>query len=138
MSEQIRAIKTQKDVETFLEQSNGLHDGYILSVQFSHNGYKPQENGSICVYPEDNELKIRILITSIWNTVIELVFKEVSEWQLRDDMGDIFETSVSVSEDGKIVWTDAFSTDEETRKNGSYVIARSMEYRFCEKSDKRN
>lgn len=138
MSEQIYAIRTQEDIVTFLNESNYLHDGYILSVQFSHNGYKPQKDGSVHVYPEDNELKIRILITSIGNTVIELIFKEVSEWQVHDNMWDIFGTAISVSESGKIVWTDSFSTDEEIRKKGSYVVARSMEYRFCDKCAKRN
>ena len=132
MNKQIYAIRTQEDIEAFLEASNGLHDGYILSVQFFHNGYKPQKDGSLRVYPEDNELKIRILITSIWDTVIELIFKNVSDWQVHDNMWDITETAVSLSESGQIVWTDEFTTDEEARKNGSFVVAGSMEYRFLE------
>ena len=125
-------IKSQKDIDTFIEQSNALHDGYVLSVQYLHNGIKRLDDGRLEFCPEDSELTIRIMITSIWDTVIELHFSGVLEWQMTDSEWEILGTSVSVSDNGLIVWTDGDTTDEATRRDGSYVVAKSMEYCFCE------
>ena len=125
-------ITSQKDIDDFIEQSNALHDGYVLSVQFLRRGFKRLDSGALEICPEESELTIKILITSIWDTDIELHFKGVSEWQVFDNSWDIFETAVSVSDNGQIVWTDGETTDEATRKDGSYVVAQSMEYCFCE------
>ena len=131
-------IKSQKDIDTFIEQSNALHDGYVLSVQYLHNGIKRSDDGRLEFRPEDRELTIRILITSIWDTVIELHLRGVSEWQVTDSAWAILGTAVSVSDKGLIVWTDDETTDEETLRDGSYVIAESMEYCFCEDHRQKN
>ena len=34
-----QTIKTPEDVREFLEKTNSLHDGYIISVQYSHGSY---------------------------------------------------------------------------------------------------
>ena len=125
-------IKTKRDIDNFIKQSNGLHDGYILSVQYCNNGIKHLDGGGYEISCEANELRIRILITSISDAEIELIFKEISEWQIFDNMWDITDTAVSFSDDGMIVWTDGLTTDKSTRREDSYVVARSMEYRFCD------
>ena len=133
MGGQVYTVKTQKDIEIFLRQSNGLHDGYIQSVHYDDLGYERLENGSSRVYADRGELKIRVIITSLCDTVIELIFKSVTKWQIQcGPLNCIFGISVAFSDNGQIVWTDGPSTDEKTRQQGSYVIAGSMEYRFCE------
>lgn len=132
------AIKSQKDIDTFIEQSNALHDGYVLSVQYHRSGIKRLGDGRLEFCPEDSELTIRIMITSIWDTVIELHFRGVTEWQVTDSEWAILGTSVSVSQSGLIVWTDGDTTDEAARQDGSYVVAESMEYRFCEDHRQKN
>ena len=133
MSEQIYAIRTQEDIVTFLNESNYLHDGYVQSVHYDDLGYERLENGSSRVYADRGELKIRVIITSLCDTVIELVFKSVTKWQIQcGPLNCIFGISVAFSDNGQIVWTDEYSADEKTRQNGSYVVAGSMEYRFCE------
>ena len=130
MSEQIYAIRTQEDIVTFLNESNGLHDGYVQSVHYDDLGY---ERGTGKIYSDRAELRIRVIITSVWDTVIELIFKSVTKWQIQcGPLNCIFGISVAFSDNGQIVWTDGPSTDEKTRQQGSYVIAGSMEYRFCE------
>ena len=126
------AIKSQKDIDTFIEQSNGLHDGYVLSVQFHRSGIRRLDDGTLEFRPGDSELTIRIMITSIWDTVIELHFSDVIEWQVADSEWEILGTSVSFFQSGLTVWTDGYTTDEATRRDGSYVVAGLMEYRFCE------
>ena len=130
MDGQVYTIKTQKDIETFLRQSNGLHDGYVQSVHYDDLGY---ERGTGKIYEDKAELKIRVIITSLWDTVIELIFKSVTKWQIQcGPMNCIFGISVAFSDNGQIVWTDGPSADEKTRQQGSYVVAGSMEYRFCD------
>ena len=66
-------IKTEKDIEFFLEKTNSLHDGYIVGVQYVNNGISIGRN----CYEFNNEktkLIIRILVTSIWDAVIEIEF----------------------------------------------------------------
>lgn len=124
-------IETQNDIDFFIEQTNGLHDGYIVSVQFNNNGIKCIEQG--CRYeftPEQTELRIRVLITSILDTEVEMIFKNIFEWRFFYNMTDITETAVSILDDGRIIWTDEFSTDKSVRRDSSYVIAGSMEYCF--------
>ena len=133
MSEQVYTIKTQEDIVTFLNESNYFHDGYVQSVHYDDFGYERLENGSSRVYADKAELKIRVIITSLCDTVIELVFKSVTKWQVQSGpLNCIFGISVAFSDNGQIVWTDEPSVDEKTRQQGSYVIAGSMEYRFCD------
>ena len=133
MSEQIYAIRTQEDIVTFLNESNYLHDGYVQSVHYDDLGYERLENGSSRVYADRGELKIRVIITSLCDTVIELIFRRVTKWQIQcGPMNCIFGISVAFSDNGQIVWADGPSTDEKTRQRGSYIVAGSMKYRFCE------
>lgn len=34
-----RIISDEKDAAAFLAEANGLHDGYIVSVDYQHHGY---------------------------------------------------------------------------------------------------
>lgn len=133
MDEQIYAIRTQEDIETFLKESNGLHDGYVTSVHYDNEKvYVRLEDGWSFISPYDGEIRIRVMVTSMCDTVIELIFKGVSDWQMKQRSYDIFGSSLAILEDGQVVWTDMPGTDKETREQRSFVIARSMEYRFLE------
>lgn len=134
MSEQIYAVRTKEDIETFLKETNGLHDGYITSVHYDNeNMYVPLEDGRAEIGTFDGVLRIRVLISSVCDTVIELIFKNVFDWQMNlRKVYEIFDSSLAVSENGDIVWTDMPGTDRETREKGAFVVAKSMEYRFIE------
>ena len=128
MADILYSIRSQKDIEYFLEQTNGLHDGYLVEVQYVHRGY---EGGNSCrIDPALSELRIRYMVTSICDAVVELVFIALDKWQIKDDAMDVTDVSISMEEDGKILWADCHSTLPEIRKSGSYVVAKEMKWRF--------
>ncbi len=121
-------VSAKSDVESFINLTNGLHDGYIIGVQYEHNGH-------ICGNPHliddtHSNLTIRIMVTSTENSIVEIKFSSIKEWQIGCDNYEITDTSVFFKNDGDIIWTDDRSFNYYNRKNYSYVIARKMEWRF--------
>ena len=124
-------IKISEDVRFFLEKTNYLHDGYILDVRYTHKGISKIENGHY-FEPDKTKLILQILVTSIWDAVVEIEFESLFEWQIKDAWGEITDTSVLFDEHNWIVWSDdAYSSMDEVKK-GSYVIASSMKWRMIE------
>lgn len=121
-------IDSQSDIDLFLDRTNGLHDAYLIGVQYAHNGHTGGNPSYID--PDRAELRLRWLVTSIYDRIVELVFTAPLQWQLRDQGFDITDTAVSFTDNGFVVWADDFSTDPEVRKSGSYVIAKAMKWRF--------
>lgn len=124
-------IKTNKDIQDFLEKTNYLHDGYLIDVRYTHAGISKIENGHH-FEPDKTKLILKILVTSIWDTVVEIEFESLFEWQIKGDQGDMFHTSVTFDERNCIVWSnDAYINIDELKK-GSYAIASSMKWRIVE------
>lgn len=121
-------IDSQSDIDLFLDRTNGLHDAYLIGVQYAHNGHTGGNPSYID--PDRAELRLRWLVTSIYDRIVELVFTAPLQWQLRDQGFDITDTAVSFTDNGFVVWADDFSTDPEVRESGSYVIAKAMKWRF--------
>ena len=121
-------IHSQSDIDLFLDRTNGLHDAYLIGVQYAHNGHTGGNPSYID--PDRAELRLRWLVTSIYDRIVELVFTAPLQWQLRDQGFDITDTAVSFTDNGFVVWADDFSTDPEVRESGSYVIAKAMKWRF--------
>ena len=58
-------IVSQSDIDLFLDRSNGLHDACLIGVDYVHNGIS---GGNPCyIDPEKAELRLRWLVTSIYN-----------------------------------------------------------------------
>ena len=124
-------IKTNKDIQDFLEKTNYLHDGYLIDVRYTHTGISKIENGHH-LEPDKTKLILKVLVTSIGDTVVEIEFESLFEWQIKGDQGDMFHTSVTFDELNCIVWSDdAYINIDEVRK-GSYAIASSMKWRIVE------
>ena len=127
-------IKSSKDIKTFLTKTNWLHDGYILGVQYTNKGITQIDNGHR-FDPEQTKLTLQILVTSIWDTVIEIEFEHLFEWQIKDNQWDITDTSVVYKkvQDGKwFIWSDINFTGMDDLKDRSYAIAKSMKWRVVE------
>ena len=123
-------INSQSDIDLFLDRTNSLHDAYLIGVDYVHNGIS---GGNPCYFDVDKaELRLRWLVTSIYDKTVELVFTAPLQWQLKDlESGwDIVNTAVSITESGLVIWADDFSTAPEFREQHSYVIAKSMKWRF--------
>ena len=124
-------IKTSNDIQTFLEKTNALHDGYIIGVQYVHRGISNSGNGH-CFEPDKTKLILQVLVTSIWDTVVEIEFEGLFEWQIQNNQSDIFHAFVTFDEDNRIVWSDDAYVNMDEVKSGSYAIASSMKWQIVE------
>ena len=117
-------INSQSDIDLFLDSTNSLHDAYLIGVDYAHNGIS---GGNPCYFDWDKaELRLRWLVTSIYDKTVELVFTAPLQWQIKDQGFDITDTAVSFTDNGLVLWTDDLTFQE----SDSYVIAKAMKWRF--------
>lgn len=127
-------IKTEKDIQDFIDKTNSLHDGYIISVIYENNGIEKIESGHL-FSPWMTALTLRILVTSIWDTIVEIKFECLDQWQIKDNFSDILSMTLSFNKQGHIVWADDVWKNIEELKSCSYVIAESLKWRIVEKTN---
>lgn len=125
------SIKNTNDIHDFLHHTNSLHDGYVVDVQYRHNGISNIEGGHR-FEPAKTKLVLQILVTSLCDAMVEIEFENLLEWQIQGNQRAIFGTSVFFNKENLIVWTDDMYTSAEEMKKGSYVIAESMKWRIVE------
>ena len=125
-------IKTKKDIQEFIDKTNSLHDGYIIGVQYTNDAITNVDENGYFINPNAKKLSLRILVTSICDTVVEIEFDGVLEWQIKDNQMDMTDTSILFVEYDRILWVDDVFTNMNKLKNGSYVIADSMKWRIVE------
>lgn len=121
-------IKTIKDIEFFLDKTNSLHDGYIINVHYANNGISI-DGDTYYFNPEQTKLTLQILVTSICDTIIEIEFEYLKEWQIKDNQWEITDTTVFLDKDNWILWSDDVYVNQDELKNSSYVIAKAMKWR---------
>ena len=124
-------IKTIKDIEFFLDKTNSLHDGYIINVHYANNGISI-DGDTYYFNPEQTQLTLQILVTSICDTIIEIEFEYLKEWQIKDNQWNITDTTVFLDKDNWILWSDDVYVNQDELKNSSYVIAKAMRWRVVE------
>ena len=123
------SIKTAEDIMRFLDKTNSLHDSYIIKAEYINDGIAKIENGHY-FNPEQTKLILKILVTSIYDSVVEIEFENLAEWQIKDNQWGITDTSVIFNKQKYIVWSDDNFVDTDEFKKGSYVIAKSMKWRI--------
>lgn len=124
-------IKTIKDIEFFLDKTNSLHDGYIINVNYANNSISI-DGDTYYFNPEQTKLTLQILVTSICDTIIEIEFEYLKEWQIKDNQWEITDTTVFLDKDNWILWSDDVYVNQDELKNSSYVIAKAMKWRVIE------
>lgn len=125
-----KEIKSDKDIKEFLDKTNSLHDGYIIGVQYENKGISKTEYAHY-FDSEKTGLRLRILVTSISDAIVEIEFEDILKWQIKDNQSEITDTSVIISDQRYIIWSDdVFSNTAELDK-GSFVIAKSMKWRIA-------
>ena len=125
------SIKSEDDIRYFLEKTNSLHDGYLIGVQYEHNGISKIENGHY-FRPEKTKLILKILVTSIWDAVVELEFENLLSWQIKGNQWGMLGTTVMFDEHNLLVWSDDIYINMDELKKGTYAIAKSMRWRITE------
>ncbi len=126
-------IRTVEDINNFLDKTNGLHDGYVIGVQYANGGISKTEYGYY-FDPKQTKLILQILVTSLRDTIVEIEFENLLEWQIRDNQWEITDTSVFFNERNWVVWSDDIFISSEEMKTRSYAIAESMKWRIVEQS----
>ena len=123
-----KSIKNDSDIKEFLDKTNSLHDAYVLAVNFQNEGITKEAENAHRIDPSRAKLSLRILVTSIWDAVVEIEFEELSQGQIKNGAwDDITNTSVIFDEENRIVWSD----DSYADGNGSFVICGSMKWRIA-------
>lgn len=125
------AIKSEEDIRTFLDKTNSLHDGYLISVCYVNNGISKTEHGHH-FNPEQTKLVLQILVTSLCDVIVEIEFESLSEWQIKDNQWEITDTTVLFDDRHWIIWSEDAHTNMDVMKEGSYAIAKSMKWRILE------
>ena len=131
MNEQYHTIRTSEDIERLQNISNGMHDGYITHVEYNNTGISVVEHGLHFDYT-GLSLIIHVLVTSLPNhPTFEISFRNISEWQIKSfHFSDMIGFRILIFEDGTFLWADDISCYIDDLKQGSYVIAESIQYRL--------
>ena len=122
-------IETEKDIQDFLEKTNQLHDGHVISAIYTNNGIE-KTDGGYSYSPWKTTLTLRVLVTSLWFSTVEIEFEGLCEWQVKDSC--IFAPTVSFDDQGHIVWADDVWRNTEELKKRSYAVASYMKWRIVE------
>ena len=98
-------ISGEEDIRLFLERTNHLHDGYVISTSYKNDGIEMDDVG-YDFYFDRSHLTLQILVTSLQDTIVELVFDGVYEWKLYGGGVEILDSYITFDANGAIVWSD--------------------------------
>ena len=104
--------------------------GNIIGVQYTNEAITNVDENGYFINPYAKKVVLRILVTSICDTVVEIQFNGTLEWQIKEDNTGMTSTSVTLNDKNLVVWSDDTFISMDELKNGSYVIANSMEWRI--------
>ena len=121
-------ISDEIDAAVFLSEANGLHDGYIVSVDYQHHGYT--WGNPMYIDPEKTKLVLRVMVTSIYNTLIEMVFEFIKDFQIKDDEFGLLDSSITFSKDGYVTWCGDLTTEPDSLRDSNYVVSKVMKWRI--------
>lgn len=123
-------ITVDRDIEDFLQRTNHLHDGYVISTTYKNDGIE-MTNGGYDFYFDKSRLVLQVLVTSLEDTIVEMIFDNVYEWQLCGGDIPILDSYMHFDTNGAIVFTD--EEDDEFEYLGSVrVVAGKMSWRIIE------
>lgn len=121
-------IKTEREAAIFDRETNSLHDGCLVSANYSHDGYI--WGNPMVIDPQKASLTLRIMVTSLGNTLVELLFEAVREFQIKEADYELLASAVSFSADGLIIWCGDDSAEPDAFRDANYVIAEKMKWRL--------
>ena len=121
-------ISDEIDAAAFLSEANGLHDGYIVSVDYQHHGYT--WGNPMYIDPEKTKLVLRVMVTSIYNTLIEMVFEYIKDFQIKDEEFGLLDSSITFSKEGYVTWCEDLTTEPDSLRDSNYVVSKVMKWRI--------
>ena len=121
-------IRNKSNASAFLSEVNGLHDGYIVSANYQHQGYA--WGNPLYIDPQKTKLVLTVMVTSIDNTLVEMTFEYIKDLQIRDVEYELLDSSIFFSEDGFITWRGDSITEPDSLHDSVYVIAKTMKWKI--------
>ena len=122
-------IQNEEDINSFIEKTNALHDGYIIAIEYNHSGIKVVDQGYE-ISPELTRLMIQIMVTSINDAVVELIFENILDWKMTDTENEILDSYVFMDKNGWLVWSDDANNKSTYKQNSFYVVAEKIKWRI--------
>ena len=80
--------------------------------------------------PEKTKLVLRVMVTSIYNTLIEIAFEGIKDFQIKNEEYGLLDSSISFSKDGFVTWCGDLSAEPNSLRDSNYVVARMMKWRI--------
>ena len=111
----MKELISKQDINDFLKETRGLHDGYIVDVQYKHSGIKRADN-RLHFHPDETKLTLKIFAPSIFDAIVEIEFENLLRWQINSGSDYIYEACISI-EPGYIVWSSEVYTSPERLKD---------------------
>ena len=121
-------ISDEIDAAAFLSEANGLHDGYIVSVDYQHHGYT--WGNPMYIDPEKTKLVLRVMVTSIYDLLMEIVFESIKDFQIKDVYYELLDSSISFSKDGYVTWCGDCSAEPDSLHDSNFVVSKMMKWRI--------
>lgn len=122
-------IQNEEDINSFIEKTNALHDGYIIAIEYNHGGIKVVDQGYE-ISPELTRLMIQIMVTSINDAVVELIFENILDWKMTDIQYEFLDSYIFMEKNGWLVWSDDANNKSTYKQNSFYVIAEKIKWRI--------
>ena len=123
-------IVSEEDMELFLKRTNHLHDGYVISTTYKNDGIEMTDEGYDFFY-DKSRLTIQVLVTSLEDTIVEIIFDNVYEWQISGGSLPILDSYMYFDAADSIVFTDEEETEFE-HLGSIRVVAGKMSWRVIE------
>ncbi|MBQ7325072.1 MAG: hypothetical protein IJW98_04970 [Clostridia bacterium] len=123
-------IRTPQDADRFIEDVNGLHDGYVTHFEFVNDGVLQCDDGLFFDYSKV-VLKMKVFVTSLeGHPTVEIIFRNVHRVQFYSfHFSDICDSSFAFREHS-IIWADSHAADEELLVNCTFCEAESIAWRW--------
>lgn len=125
-------VETAEDFSRFLDETNGMHDAYLLSSEY--HTHVRANHGTVVRHDEGESLTLRYQVTSASELpIVELTFLGVSKWKVSNE--DLFGLSVSFNAhfvtvlDGPVT----LIAEDNVPDNVTHVTARKMYWRIVDR-----
>lgn len=125
-------IETMEDFNHFLDETNGMHDAYLLSSEY--RTHVRANHDTVFCYGEGESLVLRYMVTSMFDlSIVELTFLDVSKWIIPNE--ELFGLSVSFNTqyvtvlDGPVT----LISENGVPDNITHVTARKMYWRITDR-----
>ncbi len=128
MKDKYFEIKTEADIQSFMEETSGLHDGHIISIAYTNDGVKFDGNRTVFDFTQTKLVLKIIRNDGLDGDVTEVVFENIYDWHMVSGGGELFGCNIKL--DGSMIcFTDSPGFEKQQLERSTYVMAFKMCWR---------